>query len=729
MNHAFDIAIDIREFEFSKDALDNHISNFRWVKEQWPLVYFIQNNEKKIGYVGESTDAFNRIGNHLGNEKRKVFSKISLIGSDKFNKSATLDIESQLIQYMSAEGSFSLQNANNGLTRHNYYQRDLYKDLFKVVWNKLIEKKIVSKSLEEIENSALFKYSPYKALNQDQYDSTLKIIESLIENKSSSIFVSGTAGTGKTILATYLLKLLTSRNSELENEDTEEENQAETELLKKFRAKYENPKIALVVAMTSLKETLQNVFDKIPGLKGTMVISPSDTFKEKYDILIVDEAHRLRQRRNISWMGAFTKNNSKLGLGNEGNELDWILANSSQQIFFYDAAQSVKPSDIPSDKFDKLISKKGTVKLALKSQMRVTGGVDYINFVDRLLNLRLNTKESRFNSSEYELLIFDSFKDMVDLIREKEAKYGLSRMIAGYSWPWVSKKNKKTKDIEIEGIRFFWNTTDKDWINSPNSYDEIGCIHTTQGYDLNYAAIIFGREITFDPDTRKIVIERKNYFDRNGAAGIRDADELKEYIINIYKTLMYRGIKGTFIYACDKNLSEYFKEAIKTFKPATQAKIISIERAENTNMVPLYDLRVAAGSFSDLQNASILKMINVSEKYRPTDDYFACKVVGESMNKKITNGSLCLFKKYTGGSREGKIVLAQHYKIQDSDLGSGYTIKEYHSSKEITEGNWRHNSIELRPLSTQAGFESIFIEESELDQFNIIGIFIGVINE
>src|SRR5688572_24140269 len=313
MNSSFELSIEVSEqYDFNQESLVK-IEKNTWVRNQWPLVYFIQNNTLKIAYVGESTNASGRIKNHLANPERCKLNKISIIGSDKFNKSATLDIESKLIQYISAEGSFVLQNGNFGLVNHNYYQQDLYKNLFKEVWEKLSEKKIVTKSLTEIENSQLFKYSPYKSLNEDQYRSILEILEGLTANKSNKIFISGSAGTGKTILATYLMKLLVSEVEDNKYEDFNDDELREINYIKAFKAKYPKAKIGLVVAMTSLRESLENVFKKIPGLKAAMIINPSDTFKlnEKYDLLIVDEAHRLRQFKNISWMGAFRKNNQK----------------------------------------------------------------------------------------------------------------------------------------------------------------------------------------------------------------------------------------------------------------------------------------------------------------------------------------------------------------------------------------------------------------------------------
>lgn len=730
MMKSFELSIEISEqYDFNKDSLHKIEQNL-WVKSQWPLVYFIQNETERIAYVGESTNASNRIKNHLANPKKvDAFTKISIIGSDKFNKSATLDIESNLIQYITSEGTYKLQNGNYGLINHNYYQQDLYKDLFKEIWNKLIEKKVVSKSLEEIENSELFKYSPYKSLNEDQYKSVLDILDGLCEKESNRIFIKGSAGTGKTILATYLIKLLNSDISDSDLDDANDDELREINYIKAFQKKYPNAKIGLVIAMTSLRESLQKVFKNIPGLKASMILNPSDTFKlkEKYDLLIIDEAHRLRQYKNISWMGAFRKNNQKLGLDDTGNELDWIIANSKNQILFYDSAQSVKPSDINEVQFAELLNQKNTLKIELTSQMRVKGGNDYIRFVDQLLNV--NRKDEHiYSPNEYELIVFDSLKDLYDEIGKREQIHGLCRLIAGYSWPWISKEKKELFDIEIDGLKFQWNQTDKDWINSSNAFKEIGCIHTTQGYDINYTGVIFGKEITFNELTQEIEINPKLYFDQNGKKGIANKEDLKAYIINIYKTIMYRGIRGTFVYACDVNLRNYLKKHITVYKKNFPFRVLPYEEVKPyVNSVPLVNISVAAGSFSDLQVYSDFDWIELPFSTTVKEGYFFCKVVGESMNKVIPNGSYCLFQKDTGGSREGKIVLVECTDIQDSDFGSGYTVKEYHSKKNSTAENWLHESITLKPLSFELEYENLELNPDSLVDFRVKGVFISVL--
>ena len=505
----------------------------------------------------------------------------------------------------------------------------------------------------------------------------------------------------------------------------------EINLIRAFKIKYPEAEIGFVVAMSSLRKTLQNVFRKIPELKSSIIISPSDTFKKKYDLLIIDEAHRLRQYKNIGWMGVFKKNNQKLGLDNTGTELDWIIANSKNQIFFYDSAQSVKPSDIPSSNFDKLLNESDTIEIELKSQMRSNGGNDYITFVDDLLNIK---RENKFfyNPEKYDIVVFDSMKDLYEQLSIKEEKFGLCRLVAGYSWPWLSDPKKKPKpdlnaiDIEIDGVELQWNKTDKDWINSENAFNEVGCIHTTQGYDLNYTGVIFGEEISFNKVTKKIEVDKSKYFDKNGKRGLDDLEELKAYIINIYKTIMFRGIRGVYIYACDKKLREYFKEHIPSYKSESKLRILPFTDVKPfVNAVPIYDIYAAAGNFSELQiSTENFKWVELPMNVSVREGYFVCQIIGESMNKKIDNGSWCLFKKDSGGSREGKIVLVEHYNIQDSDFGSGLTIKSYHSEKNISKESWSHKSIILKPLSFDDQFEEIILKEDEINELKVIGEFV-----
>ena len=552
-------SVQINKYEFSKEGAVEFALN-AYMKNSWPIVYIIKNDQVGEAYIGESTNAINRMNNHLANKERQRLKDLLVISCDKFNKSAVLDIESNLIKYMSSDGRYKLQNANAGLVDHNYYQRDQYKQLFQQVWEHLRSEKYAKNPLSRIDNSDLFKYSPYKSLTSDQHESILQILGLLSREKESTIFVEGGAGTGKTILAVYLLKLLKTDIREHHLDESDEVYSEEIAKILSFKAKFPNPTVALVVPMTSLRKTLKKVFANVKGLSASMVIGPSEAAKKEYDVLIVDEAHRLRQRKNITNFGSFDETNARLGFDKyEGNELDWILKMSKHQVFFYDEGQSIKPSDIDVDKFRK--QKWSASLLKLVSQMRVQGGMDYINFIDNLLHSRFEPGDRKFESDTYELVLYDSLTQLYTDLRKKENEFGLCRLLSGYSWEWKSAK-ADVPDITIEGLNLKWNSTNEDWINSPNAFNEVGCIHTTQGYDLNYTGIIFGEEIKYNPSTNQIEIDSTKYKDKKGKQGIEDPAHLKEYILNIYKTMMLRGIRGTYIYVCDQELREYFSTFI-----------------------------------------------------------------------------------------------------------------------------------------------------------------------
>lgn len=547
----------------------------------WPIVYIINNNEE--AYVGETTDASIRSNQHLANETRKRLNKISIIGDETFNKSSILDLESFLIKYMSADETFKLQNGNGGLQNHNYYQKEMYEKKFKEIWIQLKSKGLVKNDLRVIENSDLFKYSPYKSLTVDQYMIVNEILSTLADdvknNRRATFLINGGPGTGKTVLGIYLMKLLCEVQ---EDKIIIEEDQVEQDLndIIKLRDAVDDLKIGLVIPMENLRKTLKKVFRSINGLSSSMVLSPSDVAKSNYDydLLIVDEAHRLRQRKNLTQYKEFDNNNKKFNLGNEGTELDWIVLKSKYQIFFYDENQSIKLTDVPKKRFEELSLLKNYHPYYLETQLRcMKGGNEYIDYVKTLFS---NNKPNRvIKFKNYEFKIFDDVNEMVEFIKKKDSEVGLCRNIAGYSWPWKSKgkklpiyisKNKldsivtkEIYDIEINGYKYIWNTQASDWINSPNSVNEIGSIHTTQGFDLNYTGLIVGNELKYDKQKEKIIVDRSKYFDSKGKASTND-EQLLEYIFNIYRTMCTRGILGTYLYICDENLREYLKKYVET---------------------------------------------------------------------------------------------------------------------------------------------------------------------
>ena len=718
----------INKFDFDS-SLASKFNNIHYVKDLWPIVYILSDGNVNEAYVGETTDTYSRMSTHLKNHKKNKLSSVYLISSEKFNKSATLDIESNLIKYISGDGQYKLLNGNIGLANHNYYQKkEVYWDIFKSIWDNLRSAGIAKHPIDFIDNSDLFKYSPYKTLTSEQKSGLLVIMKNLLENTSNSIIVEGGAGTGKTILAIFLFKLLNTTNEDFNFEEFGDDEFEFMEMVFELKKKYPNPKMALVVPMSSFRTTLKKVFKNIKGLNANMVIGPAEIVKDTFDIVIVDESHRLRRRVNLgAYFRAFDVVCEKLNLDKYTcNELDWIMKQSESAVYFYDENQSIKPSDVKKESFDRLKLNNLTKIEYLKSQFRVKGGNDYVDYIDKLLKCKLNPSNPIFNTQDYEFILFDSIDNIIREIKSRDKENGLSRLVAGYSWPWITNKkdSKQDYDIEIENTRLKWNSTNIDWVNSEKSKDEVGCIHTTQGYDLNYTGVIFGNEITYDKESNQIKILKENYYDVNGKQSIVDNEILKDFILNIYKTIMLRGIRGTYVYVCDKNLRDYFSQFIPKYKEVKETVLVN-ENAiiPYVNSIPLYDLKVAAGNFSELQTVTDCLWVALPKFYKPSIDLFACKIFGESMNKIIPNGSICLFRKYFSGSRDGQIVLVEHTNLQDNDFGSGYTVKEYRSKKNIENDNWSHESIILKSLSYNADYQDIILEEDELINLKIIGFF------
>jgi DUF2075 family protein/predicted GIY-YIG superfamily endonuclease len=726
---------EINKIEFNNNGL-NSIQLQYFVADNWPIVYILNNEGVKQAYVGETTDTNSRMFSHLQSQSKKHLKEAHFISSKKFNKSATLDIESNLIKYLHADGKFKLLNGNLGLVNHSYYQRDeYYSSLFREIWNSLISKGIANHSLEHISNSDLFKYSPYKTLSIDQRKNLMLIIDALISDSKKSIFVEGGAGTGKTIIAIFLFKLMLTSDEDFNYKEFGEDELEFINKVKLLKQKYPSPKMGLVIAMSSFRKTIKNVFSNIEGLNHKMVIGPSDLSKTKYDIVFVDEAHRLRKRVNLTNYASFDNTARALGLiPNETDELEWTQLQSLKALYFYDPKQSIKPSDVNPEEFNKIKGSSNSKTVQLYSQFRSKGGNGYVKFVDDLLDQKITDAKYKYSSKNYDVLLFDNFKDFVSELRSKNTQHQLSRFVAGYGWQWISKNDKSKYDIVIDGLRFQWNHDNIEFILKDVNAEQIGCIHTTQGYDLNYVGLIFGPEIILNPQTNQIEILQENYYDTNGQNTITDINVLKQYIINIYKTIMLRGILGCYLYVSDENLRNYFKKHIYSFNEnispiidTTETKEIKLIPFENS--VPLYSLKVAAGEFKFNDNIPEENFILVPEGVKITKDHFACKIIGNSMNKIVQDGQIALFKWYNGGSRNGLMVIAEYYDHQDLDYGSCYTFKEYYSQKTINEESWHHEKIILKPKSFDSSYQDIVINPDSINEktFSVKGIFDRVI--
>ena len=535
----------------------------------WPVVYTL--NDKQQIYIGETTNVEMRMRQHLQSEERQKLKLATVILDSTYNKSACLDLESHLISYFHADGKYQVLNRNGGLTDSDYYQRATYRESFKEIFDDLHKSGMLTRSIPEIVNSDFFKYSPFKALNSDQAIAVEGVLEKLtndIENKTKGpIVIQGDPGTGKTIVAIYLIKLIEDIRQSTADDILDVDSLFSDFFAEGYRETFKDLSIALVIPQVSLRSSIRKVFKRTPGLSAASVMSQFELAKSGnvFDVVIVDEAHRLQHRANqpsASQNKDYREINVRL-FGKDDihkTQVDWIKACSKHQIFLVDSAQSVKPADVPSHHLESLVSaaQKDHSFFRLISQMRVMGGTDYIDFIRQLLNQTWDKPQPDFG--KYEFKFFEDFKEMRREIEQRNQEHGLARLVAGFAWPWASKRDKKAYDIEIQGEKLRWNSTASDWINSPNSVEEVGSIHTVQGYDLNYAGVIIGPELGYDEATGRITFNRDKYFDvkgkeNNPTLGIFYTDEdLRKYVLNVYRVLLTRGICGTYVFVCNPAL-------------------------------------------------------------------------------------------------------------------------------------------------------------------------------
>ena len=503
-------------------------------------------------------------------------------------------------------------------------------------------------------------------------------------------------------------------------------------LLAKYISKNSAPREVYSVKLsgTKKKTEINNLF----GGSGAFIDAESNIF----DALLVDEAHRLNYKSGLY---------QNLG----ENQILEIINASKFSIFFVDDNQQIHIKDIGSkDYIEELAKSQGAVvnSLKLQSQFRCNGSDAFLSWIDNSIQIR-ETANIKLAKYDFDFKVFDDPNELRKAIIEKNKVNNKSRLVAGYCWDWRSKKNNLVNDIIIPQYNFGmkWNLQNdgSTWIIGENSVNEIGCIHTCQGLELDYVGVVIGDDMRFDSSKNKVVtdvlkrstkdksilgIKKLLKEDKNRALKIAD-----NIIKNTYRTLMTRGMKGCYIYCCDKELSNHFSSLLESSK-VEESKIIPmpiLERIEaNVNddvkyvdYLPLYSLKAACGKFSEWQSVEEEGWIKVEGVGKLNKSMYVVRAKGNSMLPKIKDGELCVFRANVVGSRQNKIVLVQHNNVYDSENEGSYSIKKYTSEKVIDEitGEWQHEKIILKPENIE--YDNIIIQDE--DGFVVVGEFIGLV--
>src|SRR5690606_18539109 len=184
---------------------------------------------------------------------------------------------------------------------------------------------------------------PFKTMSSAQRAGLKAILKSLLDESYRFTMIEGGAGSGKTVMAVYLFKLLNTPLEDFELSNLQGEEYEIAELALQFRARYPQTKMALVVSMSSFRATLKKIFKHVKDLHPDMVIGPAELANRSYDVLVVDEAHRLRQRVNLgSYYRNFDQAATAMGFDKYTcSEVDWAELRGRKAVFFYDKYQSI----------------------------------------------------------------------------------------------------------------------------------------------------------------------------------------------------------------------------------------------------------------------------------------------------------------------------------------------------------------------------------------------------
>ena len=369
------------------------------------------------------------------------------------------------------------------------------------------------------------------------YDMCLKTMAKCKEDgKKRTIVIQGGPGTGKSVLAVNLLMEFINKS-----------------LNTCYATKNSAPREAFLSLLThsdaKKQVNIKQLFRSPFGLSNV----PDNT----YDCLIVDEAHRLVKKMYGDWNGE--------------NQVKECISASLLSIFLLDEDQAVTVNDIGSiaeiSKWCRELNStlKMPAEAKLVSQFRCNGSDAYIQFIDDILQRTEESVTVDLDELNFDFRIFDSAIELREALREKNAINNKSRMVAGYCYDWNVKHGRGDYDIMLpDGFKAKWNLEkDKIWAINPNSFEEVGCIHTAQGLEFDYVGVLIGKDLKYDSTSGRIITDKQAISKDDKSSGIRSCKNesiVRKLILNTYKTLLTRGQKGCYVYCKDKSLAEYIKK-------------------------------------------------------------------------------------------------------------------------------------------------------------------------
>ncbi|MDE3302514.1 DUF2075 domain-containing protein [Lacticaseibacillus rhamnosus] len=542
---------------------------------QYPTVYIIHTDKKSANrvtvYVGETSDIHRRTIQHLVDDpsKRTDWALLSndrsaqmiVIGHQHFNKSLTMDIENQLMLYLSGVPAIKQLNNRRTNPQNQYFTAKEKNKIFVNVWEKLHRiNKVVFPVQKVVEDSAMFKASPFHALTEEQLSAKERIFDHVKSALTSNeigqlILVEGEAGSGKTVLLSSLFYELATQLDQNGMETDAPVNKLSVYTLVNHEEQlkvYEQ--IATKLGISSAKQ------ERV--MRPTRFINQHLASDAPVDVVLVDEAHLLWTQGKQSYQGK--------------NQLMDLLMRARVVIAVFDKHQVLRTNGYwEKTQLQKIEKLAGENIINLKHQMRMQASSQTIAWVDSLVHRHRIFPIPK--DKQYEIKVFNSPAQLQAAIKNKKSdnENGLSRLLATFDWPYTQKGKDKPKwFVKIGGWQAPWNlelprtrrrgTKDIPWAEQEASLEEVGSTFTIQGFDLNFAGVIIGPSVKFRQG--RIVFDPSKSCD-SGATNKRTLSDNRkvsvatELIENELNVLLTRGVHGLYIYAVDPGLRQALLKA------------------------------------------------------------------------------------------------------------------------------------------------------------------------
>ena len=384
----------------------------------------------------------------------------------------------------------------------------------------------------------LFDGNPVYTLLDDQkvaYSNIINIAQNAA--KKTAVIIYGGPGTGKSIVAMNAFVRLLKEGKNV-----------------RFVAPNASFKENLIDTLGEKSSATKKKIKAIFSGSGSYV----NSYSNEFDVLICDEAHRLKKKGAYMYSG--------------DSQVEDIVKAARVSVFFVDNKQNIRPDDEGSIERIKEVCRQYSAdikEVELKVQFRCAGAAGYINWVNHTLQLEETGNFLGWDKEAFDFRVMDDPNELLVEINKKNEQGFRARMLAGFAWPWTDAKggndDAQIDDVSIPecGFSMPWNSR-KDqysWAVDESKAEQIGCVHTSQGLEFDYVGVIIGYDLRFNEEDMELYASYDDYYDTVGKKGLKNrGDRLTEYVKRIYRILLTRGMKGCYVYCRDNKLQNYFKD-------------------------------------------------------------------------------------------------------------------------------------------------------------------------